>query len=115
MAAVDMFPPSHRDRCVTLEIRVKMAPGKGVRMKKLRIWASVCVVLAIVALVSLLFMHLALTDIYHGENDPSLEWTLLRLGFLVIVFLIVATFISTGLVFKHFRELGEKEKPKLKD
>jgi predicted membrane channel-forming protein YqfA (hemolysin III family) len=84
-------------------------------MKKLRIWASVCMALAIAALVSLLFMHLALTDIYHGENDTSLEWTFLRLGFLVIVFLIVATFISTGLVFKHFRDLDEKEKPRLKD
>jgi hypothetical protein len=35
-------------------------------MKKLRIWASVALTLGILALVSLFFMHLALTDIYHG-------------------------------------------------
>jgi uncharacterized BrkB/YihY/UPF0761 family membrane protein len=79
-------------------------------MKKLRIWASVSLALAILALVVLLFMHAALTDIYHGEQDASLEWLVLRLGFLVIVFLIVATFVCTGLIFKYFRDKDERER-----
>ena len=82
-------------------------------MKKLRIWASVTLTLGILALVGLFFMHLALTDIYHGEENASLEWTILRLGFFVIFFLIVATFICTGLVFKHFRDQDEREGPKI--
>jgi hypothetical protein len=81
-------------------------------MKKLRIWASVTLTLGILALVGLFFMHLALTDIYHGEENAGLEWTILRLGFFVIFFLIVATFICTGLVFKHFRDKDEREGPK---
>jgi Na+/proline symporter len=82
-------------------------------MKKLRIWATVTLTLGILALVVLFFMHLALTDIYHGEENASLEWGILRLGFLVIFFLIVATFVCTGLVLKYFRDRSDQEKPKL--
>ena len=77
-------------------------------MKKLRIWARIALTLGILALLVLFLMHLALTDIYHGEDDVSLEWTILRLGFFVIFFLIVATFMCTGLVLKYFRD---REKP----
>lgn len=80
-------------------------------MKKLRIWATVSLTLGILALVLLFVMHLALTDIYHGEEDVGLEWTILRLGFLVIFFLIIATFICTGLVLKHFRDREERQDP----
>jgi ABC-type Na+ efflux pump permease subunit len=78
-------------------------------MKKLRIWATVTLTLGILALVLLGLMFLALADIYHGEEDASLEWGILRVGFFVIFFLIVATFISTGLVRKYFRDKDERE------
>jgi len=81
-------------------------------MKKLRIWARVALTLGILALLVLFLMHLALTDIYHGEDDVSLEWTILRLGFFVIFFLIVATFMCTGLVLKYFRDREKPEGPK---
>ena len=84
-------------------------------MKKLRIWATVTLSLGILGLVFMLFMFLALADIYHGEQDASLEWGILRLGFLVIFFLIVATFICTGLVFKHFREKDDLKEPNKPD
>jgi len=84
-------------------------------MKKLRIWAFVSLTLAILALVLLALMFLALTDIYHGEQDASLEWGILRAGFLVIIFLIVATFICTGLVLKYFRDKDGKSAPKSHD
>jgi hypothetical protein len=37
---------------------------------------------------------LALTDIYHGETDLSLEWGVLQIAFGVIVAFHVAAFIS---------------------
>ena len=73
-------------------------------MKKLRIWATVSLTLGILAMVVLLVSVAALTDIYHGEEDVTIEWTFLRLAFGVIFFLIVATIICTTLVLKHFRE-----------
>lgn len=78
-------------------------------MKKLRIWASVTLTLAILGLVSLLLMFLALVDISHGEENLVLEWLVVRLGFLVILFVIVATFVCTGLIFKYFRDRERKE------
>ena len=73
-------------------------------MKKLRIWATVSLTLAILGLAALFLSFAALTDIYHGEKDASLEWTFLRLSFFIILFLIIATFVCTGLVYKHFRD-----------
>ncbi len=77
-------------------------------MKKLRIWASVTLTLAILGLVSLLLMFLALVDISHGEENLVLEWLVVRLGFLVIFFVIVATIVGTGLIFKYFRDRDDK-------
>ena len=73
-------------------------------MKKLRIWASVALTLGIVGLVFLLLMFLALVDISHGETDVAGEWLIVRLGLLVIFFVIVAVFVGTGLVLKNVRD-----------
>lgn len=79
-------------------------------MKKLRIWASLTLTLAVLGLVSLLLMFLALVDISHGEENVVLEWLVVRLGLLVILFVIVATFVCTGLVLKYFRDRNERDK-----
>jgi uncharacterized membrane protein YhaH (DUF805 family) len=81
-------------------------------MNKLRTWAAVTLALAILSFVLLLFMFLALADISQGEQDLTNEWGLLRLGFFVIFFLIIATFFSTGLVFKYFRDKEKRGGPK---
>ncbi|RPJ51885.1 MAG: hypothetical protein EHM23_33585 [Acidobacteria bacterium] len=48
-------------------------------------WVWTSVVLEVLALLAVMTSHLALTDIYHGEADVSLEWNVLRLCFGVIV------------------------------
>lgn len=78
-------------------------------MKKLRIWASVALTLGILGLIFLLLMFLALVDISHGEENVVGEWLIVRLGLLVIFFVIVAVFIGTGLVLKHFRDRGDEK------
>ncbi|MCX6569362.1 MAG: hypothetical protein NT147_09995 [Candidatus Aminicenantes bacterium] len=84
-------------------------------MKKLRIWAIFSLALAILGLAALFLSHAALTDIYHGEKDASLEWTLLRLAFLVIFVLIIATIVCTGLVLKYFRDKEAEKEHKIPD
>jgi len=65
---------------------------------------------------SILFLsHAALTDIYHGEKDANLEWTLLRLALLVILLLIVATIVCTRLVLKYFRDKEAEKERKIPD
>ena len=84
-------------------------------MKKLRIWATVSLTLAILGLAALFLSHAALTDIYHGEKDANLEWTFLRLAFLVILLLIVATIVFTGLVLKYFHDKDAEKERKTSD
>jgi membrane protein implicated in regulation of membrane protease activity len=81
-------------------------------MKKLRVWASVTLTLAILAFILLILMILALMDISHGEANLAAEWGIVRLGLLVLFFLVIATFICTGLVFKYFRDRSDEERRK---
>lgn len=48
--------------------------------------------LGVLSLVAMFFMHLTLTDIYHGEADVTLEWNVVRAAALVIL-----TFVITAL------------------
>jgi len=81
-------------------------------MKKLRIWATVTLTLAILAFILLIFMILALMDISHGEQNVVAEWGVVRLGLLVLFSLIVATFVCTGLVLKYFRDRAKEGETK---
>jgi hypothetical protein len=51
-------------------------------------------------------------DISHGEANLAAEWGIVRLGLLVLFFLIVATFICTGLVSKYFSHRSDEERRK---
>ena len=55
---------------------------------------------------SILVAHLALTDIYHGETDLSLEWHALQVAFGVIITFHVAAFAA---LMKFGRASGEAE------
>jgi len=78
-------------------------------MKKLRIWASVALTLGFVGLIFLLLMLLGLVAISHGETDLANEWLIVRLGLLVIFFVIVAVFVGTGLVLKNVRDREDEK------
>jgi hypothetical protein len=45
----------------------------------------VTIVLGVLSLLAVLITHLALTDIYHGEADVTLEWRVVRICALVLV------------------------------
>jgi len=80
-------------------------------MKKLRIWASITLTLGILGLVLILLMAYALIDISRGEENVVGEWFIVKLGLIVILFVILATFICTGLILKHFRDRDEDKAP----
>jgi hypothetical protein len=56
--------------------------------------------LGIFSLIMGVLGHLALTDIYHGETDVSLEWNLLRIGALVYVVFISFSLITFRKILK---------------
>jgi hypothetical protein len=59
--------------------------------------------LAFVSLAALLFSHLALTDIYHGEADQSQEWSVLQASATVFFAFAVMTVVTLVRVLRSVR------------
>lgn len=78
-------------------------------MKTLKISATLAGLLGVLAALSILFSHLALTDIWHAsEPDLSMEWNILRLNFLVEVLFLGAVFVTLFQVFGQIKRLHLK-------
>lgn len=60
----------------------------------------VAMILGILSLIAGVLGHLALTDIYHGEGDLSLEWNMLRVFAVLFVIFIVHTLITFRKILK---------------
>jgi protein-S-isoprenylcysteine O-methyltransferase Ste14 len=57
-------------------------------MAKLKIQIRITMALGVLSFLAALMAHLALTDIYHGEEDVTLEWSIVRTcACLLLVFL----------------------------
>lgn len=69
-------------------------------MNKLKKISRVTLFLSGFSLIALFFSHLALTDIYHGETDLSLEWTMLRIAAIIFLAFIISTVLTLRQVFK---------------
>jgi len=46
--------------------------------------AKTSFVIGTISVIALIPVHLALTDIWHGEGDLTLEWSVMRFGILTI-------------------------------
>ncbi|MFH1941193.1 MAG: hypothetical protein ABIL68_03735 [bacterium] len=69
-------------------------------MTKIKKYAMITVTLACFSFIALLFSHLALTDIYHGETNVNMEWTILRVAAIVFLAFIVSTIFTLRQVLK---------------
>jgi hypothetical protein len=49
--------------------------------------------LGILSIFASIFGHLALTDIYHGEGDLTLEWRILQAGAFIIFTFVVSSLL----------------------
>ncbi|MBI4558371.1 MAG: hypothetical protein HY706_12390 [Candidatus Hydrogenedentes bacterium] len=63
-------------------------------MKNLRMQIKLTMALGALSLLAGLMAHLALTDIYHGEADVTLEWNIVRVCALVLLFFIGMTLFT---------------------
>lgn len=68
-------------------------------MKQLKIYASISVILGILSIIGIVFIHLALTDISHGETDVDLEWKIVQAGFVIIILFHVFVFMTLYRLF----------------
>jgi hypothetical protein len=60
--------------------------------------------LGALSLVAVLVSHLALTDIYHGESNLTLEWRILQLSALVILAFQVVALTTLGRLVRRLPE-----------
>ncbi len=70
------------------------------RMTDLKNLIKVTLALGVLSLFALLFSHLALTDIAHGEANVALEWSILRVCALVLLLFIGSTLFTLRRVLK---------------
>lgn len=68
-----------------------------------------CWILAVFALMGIFFSFLALTDIWHGEEDLSLEWSVLRIGFFVVIVFITASIFTLFRIWNFLKKTDKKE------
>ncbi|MBI1875023.1 MAG: hypothetical protein HYS05_14200 [Acidobacteria bacterium] len=69
-------------------------------MLDLKTSARMSLALGVLSLLAVLLSHLALTDIYHGEADPGLEWRILRACFVVIFMFQVFALVTLARVVR---------------
>jgi uncharacterized membrane protein len=68
-------------------------------MRKLRISATVTMILGFLSLIALILMYLALSDIAK-EPDTVLEWKVVQFCWITILLFIISTFFTVGYVIK---------------
>lgn len=61
----------------------------------------VAIVLGILSLVAGVLGHLALTDIYHGDGNLSLEWNVLRVCAVVLAVFTVYALVTLRQILKN--------------
>lgn len=72
-------------------------------MSRLQRAVQLCLFLGGFSILAMIVSFLALTDIGHGESDLSLEWSVLRAAFVVIVLFQVSALVTLGQVSRVLR------------
>ncbi len=69
-------------------------------MSKIKKYSIVTMILSVFSFLALIGSHLALTDIYHGGEDLSLEWSVLRIAAVIFLAFIGSTIFTLKQVLK---------------
>ncbi len=69
-------------------------------MGKIKKCSILTLFLAGFSILTLIISHLALTDIYHGGEDLSLEWSFLRIAVVIFLAFIISTIFTLRQVLK---------------
>ena len=81
-----------------MDLRTAVLKGDG--MNRVKRSVVISFILGAVSALAIVASHLALTDIWHGEVDVSLEWNVLRLAALVIIVFHMSAFATMWQVFQ---------------
>lgn len=67
---------------------------------KLKISATITMILGFLSVLALILIYLALSDIAHGGEDLKLEWYAVGVSLLIISTFTVSTFFTLGFLMK---------------
>jgi hypothetical protein len=73
---------------------------KGETMSQFKNQIRVTMALGFLSILVGILSHLALTDIYHGGEDLTLEWNVLRLGAVIFFVFVVTSLLIMGRALK---------------
>ncbi len=79
-------------------------------MKCLRFSATVTSIIGFFSVMALIFLYLALTDIWHQEQDVSLEWKVVQICILVLIVFTISTFITLALMIRSRFLFSDRDK-----
>jgi len=68
--------------------------------KKLRLSATITMILGFLSVLALILLILALSDIANGNEDLKLEWYTAGISMIIIALFTVSTFITLGFLMK---------------
>ena len=69
-------------------------------MKKLRISATITVILGVLSVIAMMSMFLALCDIADPTEPVKTEWRVVGIGMIILGAFIMSTFITVGYLLK---------------
>jgi len=73
-------------------------------MKQLKTYSIVTIVFGVISATGIIFSHLALTDIWHGEPNPDTEWKVVQVAFFFIILFHVSAFVTLFKLFKVLKK-----------
>ena len=73
-------------------------------MKRLKISAGITCGLGTISFVFFVLERMALQDIWHGESDPTLEWSMVFLSFPFILLFYVSVLVTCIFLFKSLKQ-----------
>jgi hypothetical protein len=73
-------------------------------VKKLKLSASITLILGILSAIAVLLTYLALCDIANHEPDQTLEWYMVGVGLIIWLAFIVSTLVTIRFLFGHLEE-----------
>jgi hypothetical protein len=69
-------------------------------MSKIRKYSILTLILSGLSILALSISYLALSDIYHGEEDLSMEWSFLRITAIIFIAFVTSTIVTLKQVLK---------------
>lgn len=78
-----------------------METNANILLKKLRVSATITVVLGILSAIAVMLTYLALCDIANHEPNQTLEWYMVGVGLLIWIAFIVSTLVSMKFLFDY--------------